>query len=156
MSRGIDWGQHPMGVSPVTGQPVYPNRDSKTGIRYGVIPSHATSWWDDEAEAEYEPCQECADPEKCECELSASAWVVDKDGLHAFTGGEGGDIFVTLSPYFTRASFCSPCAPGACYLTQPCEDGERAYCLGHEWFEDATPYPVYRVDTGEEVPRERG
>ena len=33
------------------------------------------------------------------------------------------------------------------------EDGERAYCFGHDWFEDkAAPYPVYSVATGELVP----
>ncbi len=59
------------------------------------------------------------------------------------------DIFVTKSPYFTRAAFCSPCAPGACYLTSPVEDGPRCYCLGHDWFEDGeAPYPVYLVATG--------
>lgn len=60
--------------------------------------------------------------------------------------GDGTDIFITKSPYYTRAAFCSPCAPGACYLTSPCDDGEKAYCFGHDWFEDGeAPYPVYRV-----------
>lgn len=63
-----------------------------------------------------------------------------------------GDAFVVRSPYFTRAQFCSPCAPGACYLLNPCEDGGRAYCFPHDWFDDGqAPYPVYRVDTGELV-----
>jgi len=61
--------------------------------------------------------------------------------------GESGDIFITKSPYYTRAQFCSPCAPGAGYLMNPCDSGEKAYCFGHDWFEDKTaPYPVYRVD----------
>jgi hypothetical protein len=59
---------------------------------------------------------------------------------------DGIDIFITKSPYYTRARFCSPCAPGACYLTNPCENGEKAYCFGHDWFEnEKAPYPVYRV-----------
>lgn len=63
-----------------------------------------------------------------------------------------GDIFVILSHFKTRAQFCSPCAPGACHLEHPMDDGEWCYCLGHDWFEgDKAPYPVYRVDTGELV-----
>ncbi len=80
----------------------------------------------------------------------ATSFDVDRDdGTKATCGGDFTDIFVLGSPYFTRAAFCSPCAPGACYLTDPCDDGERAYCLGHEWFEDGeAPYPVYDVKTG--------
>lgn len=54
------------------------------------------------------------------------------------------DIWVSKSPYFTRAQFCSPCAPGAGYLMNPCDAGPRTYCLGHEWFE--------AVKTGRMVP----
>ncbi len=61
-------------------------------------------------------------------------------------GGDDSDIFVIKSPYYTRAQFCSPCAPGACYLTNPVEGGPKAYCLNHDWFEEGkAPYPVYRV-----------
>lgn len=68
------------------------------------------------------------------------------DGEYLAECGEDGDIFITKSPYYTRAQFCSPCAPGACYLTNPTEDGEKAYCFGHDWFEDGkAPYPVYRM-----------
>jgi len=68
-----------------------------------------------------------------------------QDGYNA-TCGDDGDIFITKSPYYTRAKFCSPCAPGACYLRDYIEDGEKAYCFGHDWFEDGkAPYPVYRV-----------
>lgn len=66
-----------------------------------------------------------------------------------------GDLWVFDSPYFTYAQFCSPCAPGACYLLNALEspnDANRAYCLGHDWFEDSqAPYPVYSVETGELV-----
>lgn len=62
------------------------------------------------------------------------------------------DVWVFKSPYYTRAAFCSPCAPGACSLSSSCDDGERAYCFGHDWFEGGVaPYPVYRVDNNEEV-----
>jgi hypothetical protein len=76
------------------------------------------------------------------------SWYYNKDGYQADQDSMG-DIFITKSPYYTRAAFCSPCAPGACYLTDPCKDGERAYCFGHNWFYDTetgkAPYPVYRV-----------
>jgi hypothetical protein len=74
------------------------------------------------------------------------------DGEYKATMGTDGDIFVLKSPYFTRAAFCSPCAPGACHLSSPADDGERAYCFGHDWFEDEkAPYPVFSVATGEQV-----
>lgn len=56
------------------------------------------------------------------------------------------DCFVTKSPYYTRASFCSPCAPGACSLRSPCFEGEKAYCFDASWFEAGEcPYPIWRV-----------
>lgn len=76
------------------------------------------------------------------------AWAHSADGIVAECGGSG-DIFITKSPYFTHAAFCSPCAPGACYLMSPVEDGPRAYCFPHSWYEDGrAPYPVYRVSDG--------
>lgn len=78
--------------------------------------------------------------------------VPDSDGYIATQSGGDTDIFIMRSPYYTRARFCSPCAPGACHLENPTEDGERAYCFGHDWFEDElAPYPVYRVDNDEQV-----
>lgn len=64
------------------------------------------------------------------------------------TFGEDGDIFITKSPWKTKAAFCSPCAPGACYLTSPAEDGEWAYCFGPEWFDEGQemPYVAVRVE----------
>lgn len=80
-----------------------------------------------------------------------NGYYIDQEGIKAETM-DGVDVFVIKSPFFTRAAFCSPCAPGACYLMSPCEDGERAYCFGHDWFEDGkAPYPVYSVETGERV-----
>lgn len=74
------------------------------------------------------------------------------DGEYKAIVDEMGDVFIEKAPYFTRAQFCSPCAPGACYLTNPTPDGDMAYCFGHDWFEgDKAPYPVYCVKTGKEV-----
>jgi hypothetical protein len=79
-------------------------------------------------------------------------FVLDDDEYKA-TAGDDGDIFILRSPYYTRAQFCSPCAPGACYLENPCDDGERAYCFSHDWFDDGrAPYPVYRVSDDSLVP----
>jgi transposase-like protein len=77
------------------------------------------------------------------------AYVLD-DGKYKAEQDSYGDIFVTLSPYYTRADFCSPCAPGACHLENPTSKGEKAYCFGPDWFDDTPcPYPVYRVDNDE-------
>ena len=60
-----------------------------------------------------------------------------------------GDIFITRSAYYTRAPFCSPCAPGACYLRDGRDDFTlaRAYCFPSDWFDSDSPcpYPVWRV-----------
>jgi hypothetical protein len=56
------------------------------------------------------------------------------------------DIMVIKSPYVTRATFCSPCVPGACSLDSPNPDGPLCYALGPEWFEDGNcPYPVEKI-----------
>ncbi len=60
-------------------------------------------------------------------------------------------LMVIKSPYYTMATFCSPCVPGAGNLDSPGEDC-KAYCLGHDWFEGGkAPYDVYDVATGELV-----
>lgn len=75
---------------------------------------------------------------------------VSNEDFLAIQGGDDSDIMVLKSPYYTRCQFCSPCAPGAGYLTNTCEDGPKAYCFGPDWFMDGEcPYPVYRVDNDE-------
>lgn len=151
------------------------NFDPNTGIHYGVISINELSDWAfeeftpdygkpccpgcgsdvaDEAYLDDEPfclnCGERLSPENVYPE-SPYSWNLDKDSYQAQMH-EDNDIFVFRSLYYTRASFCSPCAPGACYLTSPCSDGEKAYCFNHDWFESGrAPYPVYRVDTDELV-----
>jgi hypothetical protein len=85
------------------------------------------------------------------------------------------DVFVTKSPYFTYAQFCSPCVPGAGNLDNPFEGlavpkGDypgatenwhivaaeagypKVFCLGHNFFEDEkAPYEVFSVATGKRV-----
>ena len=81
------------------------------------------------------------------------AFTYNRDGYKAQQSGDDCDIFILDSPFFTYAQFCSPCASGACYLRSPLETPDpdnRAFCFGHDWFEDGVaPYPVYSVATGE-------
>jgi hypothetical protein len=75
-----------------------------------------------------------------------------QEGYKLRQGADDSDIFVLESPFFTFAQFCSPCAPGACYLRNPLDEpseDNKCYCLGHDWFEDKkAPYQVYSVATG--------
>ena len=80
----------------------------------------------------------------------------DKDGYQLSSAFDNTALFVTASPFYTFVQYCSPCAPGAGNLDNPCNDGPKTYCLGHDWFEDGkAPYPVYRVaDDVEVMPEE--
>jgi len=78
-----------------------------------------------------------------------------EDGYELMIDGSG-DLWVMKSPFFTYAQFCSPCAPGACYLTNALEGqpaGNKCYCLGTDWFdeEEKCPYPIYSMETGEQI-----
>jgi len=88
------------------------------------------------------------------CPEQALGWCLD-DGKYLAEHGEDGDVFIIKSPYFTYAQFCSPCAPGACYLRNTVDssnDNNMCYCFGHEFFEgEKAPYSVYSVETGELV-----
>jgi len=72
----------------------------------------------------------------------------DSDGYEISSDSQG-DLFITKSPYYTLCDFCSPCAPGAGYLTS--EGDVKAYCLDHDWFEDKAPYRVFNVSDDTEV-----
>lgn len=81
-----------------------------------------------------------------------------EDGEYKVYGSAGSsassdDLFVKLSPYYTFAPFCSPCAPGRVYLRDAGPAGDaRGYCFGHEWFTGGVaPYPVYSVVDDSEV-----
>lgn len=78
--------------------------------------------------------------------------VLNEQGYEGWEDSTG-DVMLTKSPYYTHAQFCSPCAPGAGYLLNPCKSGPKTYCFGHDWFDDdKAPYPVYSVKTGKRVP----
>lgn len=147
MSAGIDYG---MGMA---------NVDRATGIRYGVISQHTLA---PESLSDLEPVypetehdDDCDNHDCCNCgDMSEPmGFAYDQHGYHLESGTDGFGIFVITSPYFTRAQFCSPCAPGAGNLDSPDEDGVKTFCLGADWFDDENPapYPIYSVATGERV-----
>ena len=93
-------------------------------------------------------------------------WTLDEDGIIGESAFHNTELFVTKSPYFTYATFCSPCAPGACSMDQGSADeddtgGGKCYCLPKDWFDQVgddagpdarpCPYAYWRVDTGELV-----
>ena len=131
------------------------NIDLENGIRYGVIPSSdVLQAWADDSEAVYpEPeNEEEDDDDPCLCD-EPIGFKYDDGTLQAHQGGDDSDIFITKSPYYTRAAFCSPCAPGACHLRNPDKDGEKTYCFPPSWFDDPEdcPYPVWQVEDNELV-----
>lgn len=155
MSRGIDYGR---GLS---------NIDKETGIRFGVISMNSLSEWVD-TEPVYPDDFTCEcgkvtpyseiENDRCECGKYADipeepiGFKIEEDGYHAVSCFDNTELMITKSPYYTRGAFCSPCAPGAVNLNQACDDGEKAYCFGHDFFEGAAPYPVFKVDGDELVP----
>jgi len=131
------------------------NIDRETGIRYGVIPFNVVCQvWCDESEGFYPEIEE---EEECgfDCCIEPLGHKYNNEGYKAIQSNDNCDIFIEKSPYFTYAQFCSPCAPGACYLPNHLEgpsDNNKCYCFGHDWFDDGkAPYPVYSVETGKLV-----
>lgn len=151
------------------------NIDLKTDIRYGVIPLHIVgqAWYEDAKPVYSKPhCPHCGnvlkkipseyvkgvcphckkqfesyDDDECQ---QLIGWRYDEKGYQAHQSDDSTDVWVTKSPYFTYCGHCSPCAPGAGYLTS--EGDVKTYCFGHNWFESGkAPYRVYSVKTGKEV-----
>jgi len=143
------------------------------GIRYGVINQSdvGQAWYEDSEPIYYYICPKCdyeigyhfcsicpdckEDIEESFDMLEPIGYIFEDTDYSAECSDDMGDIFVTRSPYFTYAQYCSPCAPGAGYLMNFITDpgiGPRAYCFGHDWFEtEVAPYPVYSVETGKLV-----
>ncbi len=158
---GIDYG---MGLS---------NCDHKTSIRYGVISMHEVlQTWTDSSEAQYTPtcpycgnklkqgfdakrcgsCHRQIDPDRDFDMLEPDCFTYDTEGYQCQQSSDDTDIFIIKSPYYTYCQFCSPCAPGAGYIMHSVMDGIRAYCFGHDWFEDDNaPYPVFKVSDNTRV-----
>lgn len=116
-------------------------RDELKSAINGVLDDYTGAEVDDDDVASF------IDGLELECTGEGGPWEYS-DGEVSLTLGTDGDLFITRSEYFTKCQYCSPCAPGAGYLVNSCEDGIQAYCLGHDWFEDGAPYPVFRVSDG--------
>lgn len=91
-----------------------------------------------------------------DCYYDSLQWQYNKDGYKCEKNEDNNELWILKSSYFTYAQFCSPCAPGACYLTQPVSADNadnKVYCLGSEFFdeENPCPYVMYSVETGEKV-----
>ena len=142
-NAGIDYG---LGMA---------NIDSDTGIRYGVISMHeVTQAWCDSSEANYNcaDCEYANSEDGCEQECDASSFSYESDGYIAEQLGDDTDIFIMKSPFYTICSFCSPCTPGAGYIMEQNKNGVKAYCFGHDWFDDGkAPYKVFDVKTDKEA-----
>ena len=101
------------------------------------------------------------------------SWLWEKDG-YELSNCLVSDVFVSKSPYFTYAPFCSPCVPGAGNLDSarkiereyqedvatpgdglvvPVEDrGVKTFCLDKSFFDDEVcPYPYWDVATGNKI-----
>ncbi len=168
-NKGIDYGNRKTNID-------------DNGLRYGVIhQNEVLQAWADDSEATYQDeivCSHCNDMIKYEdvehCQSCNEDITMDiemlepdyfeyiKDGYKCHQSQDDPDIFIEKSPYFTYAQFCSPCAPGAIYLTSFISDydpvtkeenvNNKGYCFGHDWFEaGSAPYPVYCVKTGKRV-----
>jgi hypothetical protein len=155
------------------------NKNPSTGIRYGIIPMRrVTMEWCEIAEPFYTyRCPYCGnelkngiDSKRCDfCHKSINSdrdfddqepdcYYIDNGEYSAFCDSYD-DIFITFSPYFSYAQFCSPCAPGACHLNLPLDNpipDNKCYCFGHNFFENHNAlYPVYSVETGEIIKGEK-
>lgn len=148
------------------------NFDRKNGIHYGIIHSNRLAdWFLSELGQDYgEPiCYKCG----AECEDSRKQkdywcpsckeyfWSDEcfpkqpireyfEDGDYSLQTDEQGVVWVFRSPYYTYAQFCSPCAPGAGHLENPCKEGVPTYCLGRDFFnkDHPCPYPICSIETG--------
>ncbi len=155
------------------------NIDPKTGIRFGVISMHSViEAWMEESQADFGKPEEVECPHCFNVQYGDMEWdeeiICKKCGeeflctlpdfaepLGYFLENEqytmvdclDSDIMILRSPYYTHAMYCSPCVPGAGNLNSPIPDGGiKAYCLGHDWFDERkAPYPVFRVEDGQEV-----
>lgn len=177
-SLGFDWGRGQTNIDQETGirfgvihtgkvgQSWYEDSEAEYGDATCPLCGNEAKDYDqitDEQDEAFEVAEhECSDYfcENCEYIFGSESafpeephgFYYDQNGYDAFQSGDDPDIFVELSPYYTLCAFCSPCAPGAGYLTDRRGNGIKAYCFGHDWFENGkAPYTVYSVETGKEV-----
>jgi len=137
-------------------------------IRFGVIPIHELDQWvHEDIEPHYVArCPACGDEDIAEdgdCEYACKvcgercndwevyggepdSWVWIGDSRYVIEAtNDCTELIILKSPYYSRSQFCSPCFPGGGYLMNPCDDGPKTYCLGHDQFDGLAKHPVYRV-----------
>lgn len=173
MNAGIDYGLGHANIDRKTGirygvisqhsvlQAWADSSEADYGSPYCPCCGNDAAEYDSEKDDDFESSHGCADYMCESCKLvfdSSEAFSDEPLGFHY--SGDGyeasscldSDIIITLSPFFTLANYCSPCVPGAGNLNSANDDGIRAYCFGHDWFENGrAPYPVYSVETGQLV-----
>lgn len=147
------------------------NTDLETGIRYGVIAINSLSSeiWED-IENIYQsscpscgndlddqfsidlgnedlPCSNCGelvtDDSQWPDEPSGKVWKGDSEYQLEFTELY---CFVTKAPVAIKATFCSPCMPGAGDLDSPNPDGILTYALDSSFFDEYAPMPYDETD----------
>lgn len=84
----------------------------------------------------YEPCD-------------SHDWLWEKDG-YTLSNCLQADVFVSKSPYFTYAQFCSPCVPGAGNLDRPQHNPESIAWNKDRTIDPSAPKENYIEMTGEE------
>lgn len=95
-------------------------------------------------------CKLTADSADCIGDESIGSEI--DDGEYKAVDCLDSDIMILKSPFYTKADFCSPCVPGAGDLNSENEDGVKAYCFGHDWFDEGkAPYRVFSVADDTEV-----
>lgn len=189
MNAGIDWGRGTTNIDQATGirYGVIPANDLGESWYESSEPDYgppscpkcgneAESCHDSERTDEMEvsgagdfvceSCQYAFDGDEAFGDEPVGGFSLDDGEYKAHQGHDDSDVFILESPYYTRAQFCSPCAPGAAYLRNPCEDGPKAYCFDPSWFRPwndnqvtgeyagertSCPYPVWRVADDELV-----
>jgi len=138
------------------------NINTETGIRYGVIASNNVMYFWDEATPIY-PDPVYTGPDDLDTDIDTDdndydnmsepiRYEIDNNALQAHTFWDGVCIMITHSEYYTLTRLCSPCCPNAGDLDSPDDNGDKTYCLGHDFFGlDGAPYRVYRVADDAEV-----
>lgn len=149
------------------------NFDTDTGIHFGVIHQNkcASHIWDDLEGVYVTRCPHCGTElgdgfdngdeyengtncPHCEKEIGDGEQYGEEADYYKFDDGklvvtvdDSGDLWVLKSPFYSLSQYCSPCAPGAGYLSNPCKEGIKTYCLPVEWFDDYSPcpYPIFDV-----------
>lgn len=121
------------------------NIDPETGIRYGVISqNHVISCWAECSEPVYPDDEvEGSETERYEY-VEPIGFTYEGGGYKITQAFDNTELFILKSPYYTRAKFCSPCAPGAGNLDDYCQEGAYTYCLDVSWFDDENP-PYDRI-----------